>query len=473
MQISNTACILLSLIIAWAINGCSSGTGDTGSIVSDKVLSAAATKGSLQGHAGGFVDIDGDGIDDMVVTAPYANSPSGLGVALVYKGAANGFSTGPVQLLNGGTNFGYDFVTLGDVNGDGKADYAVSALNGSSDAVSLSGNIRVFKGASNGQLFATISGETALDKFGYDLAAGDLNNDGIKEIIVGAPFNTPNGRPDLYQGGAVYVYDFTAKQLNKLPATSIHKGLGWKVAAGDINGDGIDDLAFTAAGKVLVYYGKSGFSPATDSPDVTISSSAAGFGSTVSVVGDIDGDGYKDVAISTIYSYGTGICTVHIVKGGTGSRLINLNAATSDVLTQINGESTLDAFGTTIIPVGDMENDGKEDFVVSAVHADNDSFKATGRVYLFKGKDITSPTTPITAASMFKGNAKDMHFGRFMAAFSKNGPKLLIGAPTENANTGGVYGVSLDGGQPVFQASSGGTTTTGENCCKVIAKGGR
>ena len=142
------------------------------------------------------------------------------------------------------------------------------------------------------------------------------------------------------------------------------------------------------------------------------------------------------------------------------------------MLTIIEGEATLDAFGTTIVPVGDMDSDGKADFAVAAVHADNGSFKATGKVYLFKGKDLANPATTITAATMFRGSGKDMHFGRFMTPFNKNGPKLLIGAPTENVNTGGVYGVSLDSGEPVFQASSGGTTTTGESCCKVIAKGG-
>ena len=166
MQINNKAGALLCLLGALLVAGCSSGGETPGSGSSGSALSALKTTGSLQGQATGFVDVDGDGIDDMIVSAPYTESPTGQGAAIVYKGSAGGFSTNPVMVLSGDTNFGYDFVNLGDIDGDGKVDFSISALNGIGDAVSLGGSVGVFKGGTSGQLIVKLAGDMALDKFG-------------------------------------------------------------------------------------------------------------------------------------------------------------------------------------------------------------------------------------------------------------------------------------------------------------------
>ncbi|HSB35190.1 MAG TPA: VCBS repeat-containing protein, partial [Nitrospirota bacterium] len=160
--------------------------------------------GSKQGLAAGFVDVDGDGILDKVVGAPYSSTVDGrTGSLLVYRGNAAGFSSIPDMVLTGDDNIGYAFVNLGDVDGDGKADFAVSAIHGDGADVSLSGSVTIYKGGGGGQVIKKLSGEGPMDKFGASIAVGDLNGDGRPDIIVGAPFNTND--PALYQSGAVYV----------------------------------------------------------------------------------------------------------------------------------------------------------------------------------------------------------------------------------------------------------------------------
>ncbi|MEK6744099.1 MAG: FG-GAP-like repeat-containing protein [Nitrospirota bacterium] len=427
--------------------------------------------GSKQGLAVGFVDVDGDGIEDKIVGAPYAASASSTGAVLVYSGMTSGYSSSNTDLLKAGNdNFGYSFVNLGDVDGDGKADFAISAIHGSGDDAgdtSLSGTVTIYKGGGNGRIIKKIGGDGPMDKFGYALAAGDIDGDGKPDIIVSAPFNTND--PALYQSGAGYVYfapDFTTRVA--LYASTTNKALGLGVAAGDVNGDGIADLLIAASGKVLVYFGGTAFAPAINAPNITLTSTAAGFGKAIAVIGDLDGDGKNEIAIgapNAVINNLRDTGSVFIVKGS-ATGLVALDTAPADLLVRINGAGLFNRFGASISSIGDVDGDGgKPDFAVGAPMADITTLSGqnilSGKVYLFKGKDITSTTT-LANSTEFEGLVKNHQFGTSLAKSASG--MLLIGAPRSNMDTGGVMMVDPATGQAVPGGSSGGATGGTGDC---------
>lgn len=455
-------CILVTITILY-VPGCSKSVKSGAD--NQATLSLA---GSKQGLAAGFVDVDGDGILDKVVGAPYSSTVDGrTGSLLVYRGNASGFNSIPDMVLTGDDNIGYAFVNLGDVDGDGKADFAVSAIHGDGDDVSLSGSVTIYRGGGGGQVIKKLSGEGPMDKFGASIAVGDLNGDGRPDIIVGSPFNTND--PALYQSGAVYVFfgpDFST--VARIYASSANKGLGLAVAAGDVNGDAVDDLVMSANGKVLIFFGGSTFSPDVNTPDIKITSAASGFGKSIAVVGDLDGDGTKEIAIgapnAVISSYrDTG--SVYLVKGSaTGT--INLDAATPPpaLMVRIDGEGPFNRFGASLSSLGDFDADGKPDVAVGAPMADMTTATEvnilSGKVYVFKGKDI-APSATLAMASVFPGKVKNQGYGTSLAA---SGGKLMIGGPRSNTDAGGVDMVDPATGQAVAGGSSGGTTGGSGEC---------
>lgn len=443
-----TCTSLISLLM-----GCAGGTADSeGGNPAVGVGVVNLTSGKL-GNSGAFVDVNGDGTEDRVVGAPTAGGHSKTGAIVVYHGTGSGFSSFYSTFIKGdseGDSFGYSFANVGDVDGDGKADFAVGAIS----ADSLSGAVYIYKGGSNGQtLIKKLSGEGPRDKFGFSIASADLNNDGKIDIVISALFNTND--PALFQQGAVYVYfgpDFNTKVA--LYASSINKGLGWMTAVGDVNNDNVPDLLISAVGKVLVYYGGSSFNPKINSPDLTITGSASGFGKTIAVIGDVNKDGFNDIAIgapnATINNHrDTG--SVYIVKGGTGTRTINVDSSPSDLIVRIDGTNLFDRFGSSIASV-DADGDNLIDLAIGAPLADVDSYLMAGKVYLFKGKDIGTTAT-LSNATVFKGNAKYQGYGTFLAAAPNK--KLLVGAPSSKKYSGEFFMVDLTTGETVPDGGGG------------------
>jgi hypothetical protein len=404
-------------------------------------LSQEYLQGSMQGQAGIALDLNADGREDLVIGAPYALHKGASGALLVYLASGGGFPARPSSLLEGKGNLGWSLVALGDTDGDGKGDFAAGAINGSGEDVSLAGTVIIYKGGPEPLVLTVLEGENALDKFGYVLTSGDLNGDGVLDLIVGAPFHSPS--PALYQRGAVYVYfgpGYDPATAVKIPATAANGGIGFSLATGDINGDGLDDLLMGASGKVICYYGAQGsFAPSFASPDVVFKSADAGFGRAIAVLWDLNGDGYKDVAVGanqTTLDDMIDSGRLFILRGGAGSRTVNADAASADLLAKIDGEPNCGRFASTVLAVGDVNGDGTPELAVSAVHADGSPWPMTGKIFLFNGETLTSGA-PAASAQAIPGNARDMHLGTFLALVAQ-GERLAAGAPTENANTGAV-----------------------------------
>lgn len=459
----------LALSVAVGLFACGTGGGD-GETTTGSALSLSASR---QGQTGGFVDFDGDGDEDKLVGAPYAKFGSKTGALLVYARGVNEYGAQPAQVLQGGDNFGFAFARVGDVDKDGFEDYAISALNGTGEGAqdpSLSGTVSVYRGGTGGKLLRKLAGETPLAKFGYAIAGGDLDNDGYSDVIVGAPFNTKEAA--LMNQGAVYVaYGPDLTRTSVLYATSANKGLGLSVEAGDITGDGVADLLISAqtaypvvSAKVLGYYGGAGFAPSIGSPDLLVSNTISGFGSAMKVVGDLNGDGYGDLAIGAPKAAVAGASEtglLFLLKGSDGPRTIYLAADATSLLATIAGATSYSRFGYAIERVGDTLPGTKPNFAVSAPLENCPGKPMGGKVYYFTGEGIT-PTSTIANATSFDAVTRDQGYGAFLAATGEG--YLMIGGPLAEGASGGVAMVNPASGSAVSGGSSGGATGVTGDC---------
>jgi FG-GAP-like repeat/FG-GAP repeat len=419
------------------------------------------------------VDFDGDGVADLLVGAPFARGPDGVGAVFVHRGTGSGFEPAPAWTLVGDDNFGSQVTAAGDLDGDGKVDFAVAATNGNGSEASLSGSVTVYRGGTAGRVLRKLGGEQALDKFGASVTGGcDLDADGTPDLVVGATGHSPG--PDRYLGGAYYVYfgpDLSEGTRVKIPATLATGILGFASACGDVNADGIDDLVVSAiwthgviwhASQVLVFHGGPGFTADADAADVTIRSTASHFGDSLAVVGDLDGDGFGDIAIGVPAFYAIPMPTatnpmtslkgrVFLVRGGAGVREIDLSAPPGTpipaLLTTLTGVDYLERFGSVVAPLGDLDGDGRPDLAVSAPHGHAagatslDTGWTSGRVYVFLGRNVATSgaATSATTATLMSRPGRTLHYGSFLTPFVQGGPRLLVGAPTADRQDGTVF----------------------------------
>lgn len=418
---------------------------------------------SKLGNAGSFIDFDGDDQPDQLVGAPHAQYEGGLGAALVYAGSDQGWSKDPSATLVGDRDFGYAIADVGDVDGDGKREYAIAAPHGDSSDVSLSGSVSVFSGGSKGKLLAKLAGTVAASKYGLALAGGDFNGDGKADVVVGAPFHTPAA--DMYQTGAVFVH--FGPRLDKshaLASSPSAKGLGWAVAAGDVNGDELDDLVIsaTSSAKVMVFFGKAEFAPALDKPDVVYTSKASGFGKTLAVLPDLSGDGHAEIAIgapTAVVGTDRDVGSVVLAMAHGAAAPIDLDAtpAPQQRFLQLDGPGLFSRFGNAIASAPDVDEDGLAELVIGAPLADHEPGDLVGRVYMFPSKRLGARDS--STAKAFAGKTQYGSFGSFIA--TDNAGHVLVGAPRSDADHGGASVIDLHAGQdthfepPISDADAG------------------
>ena len=333
-------------------------------------------------------DSNGDGSPDLLWGAPLTEDERGR--AYVLFGGRNADAS-PDLVLRGSAPeelFGNSVAGLGDVNGDHWDDFAVAAS--SDDALQPdAGRVEVHFG---GPLLDTrpdvnLRGRWPAGGFGSWIAGtGDVNGDGLCDLLVGAP---GDGAVGPRTGRAFLFFGATAMDsLPDLELTTYTSGsyFGQVVAGvGDVNGDGHRDFACGSsidgsdgvqAGRAYVYFG----GPALDArADLTLSGNAAGEGlMKVAGLGDVNGDGFEDLAAGAEFGAGhePGSGRVYVYFGGP-----KLDATADAVLL---GEHAGDLFGCWVMGAGDVNRDGFCDVMIGARRNDANG-RNSGAAYICFG----------------------------------------------------------------------------------------
>ena len=368
----------------------------------------------------GAGDVNGDGYDDILIGAS-GDEEGGYtaGQAYLILGKASGWSMGTNLSAADASFIGEDEYDdagskvsgAGDVNGDGYDDFLIASVDDEEGGGEGAGQVYLILGKASGWSMdtdlsaadASFWGESAGDQAGSAVSgAGDVNGDGYDDLLIGAFFNDDGGS-DAGQAylilGKAYGWSMDT-DLSAADASFIGEDAGdragWSVSgAGDVNGDGYDDLLIGAsddsdsdskAGQAYLILGKaSGWSM-----DTNLSTADASFwgenagdyaGSTVSDAGDVNGDGYDDLLVGAPYNgdSAAGAGQVYLILGKASGWSMDTNLSAADA--SFWGEDAGDYAGYSISGAGDANGDGYDDLLIGAIF-DDDGGVSAGQAYL-------------------------------------------------------------------------------------------
>jgi predicted transcriptional regulator len=338
----------------------------------------------------GAGDVNGDGYDDVIIGAPLNDSVGeDVGQAYVFFGGP-AMDAMPDVIMTGETEyngfgfpdeFGIAVSQAGDVNSDGFDDVIVGAVKNDANGY-YSGRAYIFYGSRNmDNVSDVVFTGNATSYLGSDVSeAGDVNNDGYDDVIVGAV-----GAEAIYEdAGQAYIY-YGGKNMDNVSDVTFSGNSYWDyfgtsvACAGDVNGDGYDDVVVGAedfealsAGRVEVFFGGRDMD---NKPDIVIRKTEQGerFGQSVAGVGDVNHDGYDDIMSGAggNWTLGQNYGQAYIFYGG--------REMDNDWDVCFNGTAFNEWFGTSVHGAGDVNKDGYPEVMAGT----SESADRAGRVYLF------------------------------------------------------------------------------------------
>jgi hypothetical protein len=372
---------------AYVYQGSASGLSNNNTAL--YIGNAQAKFGASVASAG---DVNGDGYSDIIVGQ---QSPLSTSNAYIYLGAPQGIDAiadASRESNQPDAQMGISVSNAGDVNGDGFSDVIVGAPNYDNGQYK-EGTAFVYLGSANGlaAFAALLEYNVANAFFGSSVsAAGDVNGDGYGDIIVGA-YGYSNGETNE---GAFFIYHGSASGINTSPAfiresNQTNAFFGASVSsAGDVNGDGYSDVIVgselydngqTDEGAAFVYYGSAAGITLAGGTLLEFNQANARFGESVSIAGDVNGDGYSDIVVGAyLYDDGQNDEGAAFVYHGSSAG-ISTNAA---VVLQINQDYA--QFGNAVSDAGDVNGDGYSDIVVGA-YLYNNNQDDEGAAFVYHG----------------------------------------------------------------------------------------
>jgi hypothetical protein len=400
-------------------------------------------------------DLNGDGLADLLVGAPRAGYTTGRAYVVFGKAdtsAVNVASLGSAGYQYFGissASFGNTVAGLGDVNGDGLNDLMIGLPGYDSSSGLNNGRAVVIFGAPTAWTASTVMNSGAAYEFGYTgatkddalggtvptattgggslAAAGDFNGDGLADVIVGVgdadPNGTSSGRAYVIYGRTNIIPPGGTTTTNSTSLADVSKGLGGfaidglaasdyfgasATGVGDVNGDGLADLLIGArgtdvdgkpdAGRSYVIFGRTGATTSVALSDlangiggfvINGQSSGDASGYKVAAAGDVNGDGLADMLVSANAADtagGADAGRTYVVFGTSKSAPIELSAvATGHGGFVIDGATGTDQSGASVAAAGDINGDGLADLIVSSAQADPNGLANAGATYVIFG----------------------------------------------------------------------------------------
>ena len=451
----------------------------------------------------GAGDVNGDGFDDVIVGARLAdnNGRSGSGSSYVVYGSASASDVDLASLTTAqgfridgaaaGDVSGSVVAGAGDVNGDGRDDVIIGAHVVDNNGRTDSGTSYVVYGSATpsdvnlASLSSTqgfrIDGAAAFDESGHSVAgAGDVNGDGLDDVIIGARLADNNDRNGSGSSYVVYgsasasnldLASLTTAQGFRIDGAAASDQTGSAVAgAGDVNGDGRDDVIIGArfadnngrglSGSSYVVYGSAtpsdvDLASLSDTLGFRIDGAAAGDQSGVPVdgAGDVDDDGLDDVIIGAAFADNNGrdgSGSSYVVYGSASASNLDLASLSSTQGLRIDGAATDDLSGASVSGAGDVNGDGRDDVIIGAPYADNNSRTDSGSSYIVDAPAAANSAPVVGAVTAPAEVLQDV--------------AVAIGAPFTDPDANDTHTCTVDIGDGAGPQAA---TVTGQTCSRT------